>query len=80
MNELEKLTEMKKFIDDSKTEAARIDGKISQLENQRATELGCRTDEEAEEYIQELNQDISQLSQELHDGIKTMEEELNWKA
>ena len=74
----QKLLQMKDHIEKSKTEAARIEGQITQLENQRATEFGCPTDAEAEEYIRELETDVETLEQELQDGIRQVETELGW--
>lgn len=72
------LLNMKKKIEDAKSEAARLEGQIAQLEHQRATDLGCATDAEAEEYIKELEQDIARMEGELSDGIAAIKEELGW--
>ena len=74
----QKLLQMKEHIEKSKTEANRIEGQIQQLENQRATEFGCPTDAEAEEYIRELEADVETLEQELQAGVQEVERELGW--
>lgn len=77
-NDGQKLLRMKEHIEQSKTEAARIEGQIQALKNQRITELGVGTDAEAAEYILELKQDIAALEKELQSGIQTLERELGW--
>lgn len=74
----QKLLQMKEHIEKSKAEANRIEGQIQQLENQRATEFGCPTDAEAEEYILELEADVESMEQELQAGVQEIERELNW--
>jgi len=74
----QKLLQMKEYIEKSKIEATRIEGQIQQLESQRATEFGCPTDAEAEEYIRELETDVANLEQELQIGIKEVEMGLRW--
>jgi len=74
----QRLLNMQKAIDAAKTEVARLEGQKAELQNRRATELGCSTDEEAQEYIQELNQEIAEVSQQLQEGVKAVEEELGW--
>lgn len=75
----QKLMGLKQAIENAKTEAARVEGQIQQLENQRTTDLGCSTDEEAEAYLIELKQNISQLQQELNEGIEALKDELGWE-
>lgn len=74
----QKLLQMKEHIEKSKTEAARVEGQIQGLSNQRATEFGCPTDAEAEEYIRELETDVETMEQELQSGIQEVERELGW--
>jgi hypothetical protein len=74
----QKLLQMKEHIEKSKTEAARIEGQIQGLENQRAQEFGCPTDAEAEEYIRELESDVATLEQELQAGVQEVKKELGW--
>lgn len=74
----QQLMNMKQKIEQAKSEAARLEGQIAQLESQRATELGCSTDQEAEEYIMELEQDIIRMESELAEGINSIKEELGW--
>lgn len=77
-NLVEKLSLMKEYLDKAKLIYAQGEGQTKQIEQQRATELGCSTDEEAEEYIQELEGDVTRLEQELNVGVSTIEEELGW--
>ena len=72
------LLRIKAHIDKAKTETARIEGQISQLEKQRAEEFGCSTDEEATSYIQELESDVARLEKEIEEGVATVKGELNW--
>jgi hypothetical protein len=74
----QELLKMKQHIAKSKSEADQITGQIKQIESQRAQELGCSTDEEAEEYIKELEGDVSQLEKELDEGLETVRNELGW--
>jgi hypothetical protein len=74
----QELLKMKNHIAKSKSEADQITGQIKQIESQRAQELGCSTDEEAEEYIKELQGDVSQLEKELVEGLETVQQELGW--
>jgi len=74
----QELLKMKAHISTSKSEADQIAGQIKQIETQRSTELGCTTDEEAEEYIKELEGDVSQLEKELDVGLETIKNELGW--
>lgn len=74
----QRLLKMKQALQDSMSEADRIEGQIAQLEYQRATQLGCSSNEEAEEYIRELAQEIAQLEQELAEGVAQAEEGLGW--
>ena len=72
------LLKIKAHIEKSKTEAAKISGQIEQLCRQRSEEFGCSTDEEANTYIQELEQDVVRLETEISEGIETIKTELNW--
>ena len=74
----QELLKLKKKIEDSKTEAARIEGQVSQLEKQRSEEFGCHTDEEANAYIEELELDVAKLEAEIVEGIATIKDELGW--
>jgi len=74
----QKLLRMKEHIEKSKTEAARVEGQVQQLENQRAQEFGCPTDQEADEYIRELEADVMALEKELQTGVQDVEKELGW--
>lgn len=77
-NTADNLLKLKQHIDQSKSDSARIEGQILQLENQRAQEFGCPTDVEAEEYIRELEGDVETLERELNEGVKVIQEELGW--
>ncbi len=72
------LLKLKTHIETSKTEAARIEGQITQLESQRASEFGCESDEMADAYILELEGDVSRLEKEIQSGVETVKEELGW--
>jgi len=72
------LFKLKAHIEKSKTEAAKISGQIEQLCQQRASEFGCATDEEATAYIQELEGDVVRLEMEISEGVSTVKSELNW--
>jgi outer membrane murein-binding lipoprotein Lpp len=74
----QELLDMKQKIDSAKTEANRIEGQIAQIEKQRTEEFGCNTDAEAEEYIQELTEQVDQLEKDLESGVKAIRDELNW--
>lgn len=74
----QRLLNLKERIEQARSQADRLEGQIGQLEHQRATELGCSSDEEAEEYRRELEEEIARLNQELAEGLKTIEEELGW--
>ncbi len=74
----QELLKMKNYISKSKSEADQITGQIKQIETQRSTELGCATDEEANEYILELERDVKQLEKELETGAETIRQELGW--
>jgi len=74
----QELLKMKANIAKSKSEADQITGQIKQIETQRAQELGCSTDEEAEEYIKELEGDAIKLEKELNEGLETVRNELGW--
>ena len=74
----QELLKMKNHIAKSKSEADQITGQIKQIEQQRSTELGCATDEEANEYIKELEIDVKQLEKELETGVETIKSELKW--
>jgi hypothetical protein len=74
----QELLKMKNHIAKSKSEADQITGQIKQIESQRTQELGCSTDKEAEEYIKELEGDVSQLEKELSEGLETVRNELGW--
>lgn len=74
----QELLKMKNHISASKSEADQITGQIKQIEQQRSTELGCSTDEEADEYIKELEGDVKQLEKELSAGLETVKSELGW--
>jgi predicted nucleic acid-binding Zn-ribbon protein len=74
----QQLAKLKAHIDQSRQDAARIEGQIKQLESQRATEFGCPTDAEAEEYILELEGDVQALEKELAAGVEEIQRELGW--
>ena len=74
----QELLKLKQHIDNAKTESARIEGQITQLEKQRASEFGCATDEEAEAYIKELEVSATSLEKEIEAGVATVREELGW--
>lgn len=77
-DQTQELLKIKQHIDKAKTESARIEGQIAQLEKQRAEEFGCATDAEADAYIKELEADVQQLEAEIAEGVKTIKEELGW--
>ena len=72
------LLRLKEHIDNSKTEAARIEGQIAQLEQQRASEFAVTTDAQAETYIKELEADVARLEADLEAGVQSVKEQLNW--
>ena len=72
------LLKLKTHIEKSRTEAARLEGQISQLEKQRAEEFGCADDDQAEAYIRELEASVSELEAEIQSGVAVVKEELNW--
>jgi len=78
MDIAQELLNLKNKIESMKTEASRVEGQIEQLQKQRAEEFGCSSDEEAEEYIDELSEKIDELKSEIEFGIKTIKEELGW--
>ena len=77
-DQTQELLKLKQHIEKAKTETARIEGQISQLEKQRAEEFGCSTDEEANTYIQELESDVARLEKEIEEGVATVKGELGW--
>ena len=74
----QELLRMKNHIETSKTEAARTEGQITQIEKQRAEEFGCATDEEADAYILELEEDVARLENEIQTGVGVVKGELGW--
>ena len=72
------LLKLKEHIAKSKTEAARLEGQISQLESQRASEFGCADDDQAEAYIGELDADVAALEKAISEGVAVVKEELGW--
>ena len=72
------LVRLKQHIDKAKTEVARLEGQIQQLEKQRASEFGVSTDDEAEAYVKELEADVQRLEAEISEGLATIKDELNW--
>ena len=72
------LLKLKTHIEKSRTEAARLEGQISQLEKQRAEEFGCSDDDQAEAYIRELDADVAALEKAISEGVAVVKEELGW--
>jgi hypothetical protein len=69
---------LKAHIDSGKAEANRIEGQITQLEQQRATDFACSDDQQAEDYIRELETDVAALEREITEGVAAVKGELGW--
>lgn len=74
----QELMKLKSHIEQAKTEAARIEGQISQLEAQRSTEFACHDDAEAQDYLTELEADVARLEAEILEGVRVVKEALGW--
>lgn len=74
----QELLRLKNHIEKAKTEKARVEGQIQQLETQRANDFGCSTDEEAEAYIAELQAQCAQLETDIQAGLESVKEGLGW--
>lgn len=72
------LLKLKNHIETSKTDAARLEGQIAQIESQRASEFGCSDDAIADAYIKELEEDVARLEKEIEAGIQVVKGELGW--
>jgi len=77
-DKVERLQLMKQWVDKAGRLAAQDEGRIKQLEDQRAREYGCPTDELALEMIQELEGDVAELDKEINDGTKVLMKEMGW--
>ncbi len=69
----EKLLNLKKKIEDAKTERAQFEGKLSLL-YERLKELGCKSVENAEKQIKILKEEAAKLEMEVQNRIKEFEE------
>ena len=74
----QELLAMRQRIDQAKAESQRLEGQVAQLERQRLEEFGCSTDEEADEYVRDLETHVAQLESDIQEGIQAMREELGW--
>ena len=75
---VERLRLMQQWTSEAKVIQAEGQGRIKQLELQRAQEYGCPTDELAQEMIQELEGDVAELERELESGVEILMGEMGW--
>jgi hypothetical protein len=77
-NTAQELLALKQRVDKAKTEEARLQGQLDQLQEQRRRDFGVSSDGEADLYLQELSAQAAALDEELADGVATIKEELGW--
>lgn len=77
---VERLQLMKQWIDKAKIIQATGEGQVKQIENQRAQEFGCPTNELAADIIRELEEDVARLAGERDQGVVTLMEEMRWES
>lgn len=74
MNE-QKLLQLKKQIETSKTEIAELTGQKKQLLKELETVWKCTTPAEAETKSQELQKEIELLTKQIETGIKQLQDD-----
>ena len=70
----EQLLELKKEIDDAKTEISELTGTQKQLMKDLKTQWNCSTLEEAEKEHKKLGEQITKLSGQIDKGVKELNE------
>lgn len=70
------LIELKGQIDSAKTKVAELNGQKSALMKQ-LEEWGCKTIEEAEKKLKEMETEVSNLDIKIASGVKELEEKYN---
>jgi predicted nucleic acid-binding Zn-ribbon protein len=73
-----KLLEMKKKIDEGKTQKAQAEGKLEHLMSRLEKDFGYKTIEDAEKGIQEMETVIEKKEKEIEKEIINMEESHEW--
>jgi uncharacterized protein YukE len=73
MNE-QQLLQLKRQIDDAKSETAELKGREKQLMDQLQTEWKCKTVKQAEQKCSALQDEITQIDSQIDEGTKELEE------
>lgn len=73
MNE-KQLLELKQQIDDAKTEVATLKGKLQHLNEQLLKEWECKTLQDAEKKIIQLQQEAEKIDKQLQTNLQELEE------
>lgn len=74
----QELLEIKKKIEEARTNEAKLEGQYSQLLKQLQDDFNCNTIEEAEEFLSEINGKIKEKEQSLEKGIQDLKNKLGW--
>lgn len=77
MNERE-LLQLKKDIDSSKQQVSELKGERQALLKMLNEEWGCKSIKEAQIKLQELSDKCEKLSEEIDDGVKELEQKLEY--
>jgi hypothetical protein len=76
MNESE-LLKLKDKIDIAKTKASELSGQRDYLLKELKTNWDCKTIEDAETKLEELTETISNLDEQIQDGLCKLEKQIN---
>jgi predicted nuclease with TOPRIM domain len=76
MNEVE-LLKLKGKIDEAKSKASELQGQKDYLLKELKTNWKCTDVEEAETKLEEINETISDLDEQIKDGLVKLEKQIN---
>lgn len=75
---IEELTELKKRTERARTDEARLEGQLQQLQEQLKSDFGVAGESEGSDYLGELLRQAEDIKKEVAEGVETIKEELGW--
>ena len=70
----QQLLDLKKQIDQAKSEVSELNGREKRLMEQLQKDWGCKTVKEAEKKIKDMETDLASINEQIHKGVEELEE------
>jgi phage shock protein A len=73
----QELLDLKKKVDNARSEEERLTGQKTQIMRQLKDDYDCDSVEEAEKKLSRLKKQVENLDEELEEGVKQLQEAMN---